>query len=83
MSLRGATGVAAVAAIGNFLQGWDGGAIAGKEKLYKSPPHVHSFVSLHDLYSKFFVSFCFLLNLNFCLQALEMLNMQPRMQEAC
>jgi len=28
--MRGATGVAAVAAIGNFLQGWDGGAIAGK-----------------------------------------------------
>lgn len=27
--LRGATSVAAVAAIGNFLQGWDGGAIAG------------------------------------------------------
>lgn len=27
--IKGATSVAAVAAIGNFLQGWDGGAIAG------------------------------------------------------
>lgn len=27
--MRGATGVAAVAALGNFLQGWDSGAIAG------------------------------------------------------
>lgn len=27
--LKGATSVAAVAAIGNLLQGWDGGAIAG------------------------------------------------------
>lgn len=29
-NVKGATGAAAVAAIGNFLQGWDGGAIAGK-----------------------------------------------------
>lgn len=33
MMLRGATSVAAVAAIGNLLQGWDGGAIAGKGQL--------------------------------------------------
>jgi hypothetical protein len=31
MMLKGATSVAAVAAIGNLLQGWDGGAIAGKD----------------------------------------------------
>ncbi|KAG0609004.1 hypothetical protein M758_8G149900 [Ceratodon purpureus] len=36
MNLKGATGVAAVAAIGNFLQGWDGGAIAGA-LLYLKP----------------------------------------------
>ena len=33
MMLKGATSVAAVAAIGNLLQGWDGGAIAGKGQL--------------------------------------------------
>lgn len=34
MMLKGATSVAAVAAIGNFLQGWDGGAIAGMKGYY-------------------------------------------------
>jgi hypothetical protein len=29
MIIKGATGVAIAAAIGNLLQGWDGGAIAG------------------------------------------------------
>jgi hypothetical protein len=29
MMIRGAQGVAVAAAIGNLLQGWDGGAIAG------------------------------------------------------
>jgi len=29
MMIKGAQGVAIAAAIGNLLQGWDGGAIAG------------------------------------------------------
>lgn len=38
MMIKGATGVAAVAAIGNFLQGWDGGAIAGKKATLSNFP---------------------------------------------
>ena len=30
--IRGARGVATAAALGNLLQGWDGGAIAGGKK---------------------------------------------------
>lgn len=37
--MRGATGVAAVAAIGNFLQGWDGGAIAGTRSNVQTEAH--------------------------------------------
>jgi hypothetical protein len=40
MNLKGATGVAAVAAIGNLLQGWDGGAIAGKNISTICPLHL-------------------------------------------
>ncbi len=52
MIIKGATGVAIAAAIGNLLQGWDGGAIAGGCVLILQEPSSSFFLlptSLHIL----------------------------------
>lgn len=48
-NVKGATGAAAVAAIGNFLQGWDGGAIAGALLFLKPEFHLEATPVLEGL----------------------------------